>query len=229
MQTVIPMLEHGNQPEPLTLQQCADQLKQDLRARVPAMITLKRWSSSGLLDHAKTLTKDNKRPKYVYAAVLAFVQSKHKNYSSKEASPPAESSQSAQRHHGQDRDIGVHDTAARAPIHKPTALGDAGAASTDTAFLLTSIERMLTPLVNDALGSVQRELGNGLSNLDAIRRMMMTKYENESTALRARVAELTSENHQLKSVSIDASKLNLQISRLSEKVDSLTTQLRGNP
>jgi hypothetical protein len=90
---------------------------------------------------------------------------------------------------------------------------------------LKTISQSIGPIVAEAvaqsLGKIQdlqKQISDGLSNLDATRKMLMLKYDSELSSMRQRVSDLSDENRLLKAQSLDGLRIKTALSRINEKL-----------
>lgn len=202
---------------PLTLQECADRLRRDLKLQAPALVTLKRWSASGLLDAAKTVPDGAARAKYSYSMVLQVAR---KNTRGRVPSGGAViRSESTPAH--RPADVARHDV--RSPDSPKSTV------EVDLALLSKAIAAELAPIMTQALAAAQKQMFDGLANLDATRKSLMLRYDAEVHGLRDTVASLRLEQKRLSVEAVDVGRLNQQLSRLTDRIESAVSMLKERP
>lgn len=197
---------------PLTLQECADRLRLDLKLQAPALVTLKRWSASGLLDVAKTVPDGAARAKYSYPMVLQVAR-KNTRSRAPSRSPARLDASSAHR----------PIAAARPEVRSSDA--PKSTVEIDLAHLSKAVAAELAPIMSQALVATQKQVLDGLANLDATRKSLMLRYDAEVHSLRDTVVALRLEQKRLSAEAVDVGRLNVQLSRLTDRIESLHTKI----
>lgn len=220
---------------PLSLQECSDLLQKEVPS-APALVTLKRWSAGGILDGAKMYPDGATRPKYNYEVVLKIVK-KHISINAptaptakkgvvqiQDSSAPAVSLSVST---GDD----VTPTQSLAQMVPPTPVA---APLFNEGALVEAIKELinaeLRPILSDAIAQSQKQMIDGLTNLDSIRKILMVKYDAEIHSLRTRLNEVLAENERLKESSsgLNAERINAHLGRISMKLDSISNARNGD-
>jgi len=204
----------------MSLRRCASELRRSERlgTGAPAYITLKRWSAAGRLASA-VKPGTGTRPLYALDEVLRISRSahegRHASAANDDAMPGEKSVPPANAPHHDDAN---GNRVSDAPEPRLTASQDPAVAP-----LLAQIASVLAD-VRSSNSSRLQAIENGLSNLEATRRMLMMKYDAEAHALKARVAELERENAALRGATtvVEVSKLNVLLSRVAERLERQT-------
>lgn len=214
-----------SRPRPLS--QCALDLahKDVLGPTAPAYITLKRWAGAGALKTAQVLQPGYRRPLYKLDELAKIAAAR--------LGRAVEASEPAPR-----RQADAAGGTTQRPVPTATQSGDPNRpsthqqqaqplAATDPAVLATlSLIAQTLVEIRDSLATTnQRDqaVANGLSNLDATRKMLMSKYDSEAQGLKNRVQELERDNASLRTANspIDVGKLNVLLSRVSDQLAGL--------
>lgn len=189
-------------------------MRQDMKLGAPALITLKRWSASGLLDEAKIIPDGALRAKYRYDHVLIVA----KRYT--RIKPIVQHRTLEPITLKSELPLGV---LGLTELEMPPVKSQEEGRAVDTEKLSKSIADELSPMIEKSVASIQKQMLDGLANLDATRKSLMLKYDAELHYLRERVAHLTSENRRLSMDVVDASKLNIRLSKIQESIDFFKT------
>lgn len=223
--------EQTGEPRLATLQECALLLDKDETVQAPKLITLKRWSASGQLDSAKVIPSGSSRPKFNYAEVLIVARRNQKALKTR-SSPTGRSAHVLQRDQREPLSPAFQRRieplqaphTSNAPLHldELSVVGDV-----DMNALARAVAAQMKPLVTESLEAVQQQMLNGLANLDAVRKMMMLRYDTELHSTKERLAALTAENATLKEAVMDAARLNMQLRKINEKLDNMALDLPG--
>ena len=205
----------------MSLRQCASELRraERLGTAAPAYITLKRWSAAGRLASAVS-PGSGTRALYVLDEVLRISRVAHEERRAPAANDDAGPGDApcpladARRHDHANRSRGTDapDAWSRASLDQ----------------IMESLLAEVARVVADSQSSISSRLQaieNGLSNLDATRRMLMNKYDDAATELRARVVLLDRENAALRGAPavIEVTKLNVLLSRVAERLERQST------
>jgi hypothetical protein len=198
--------------EPISLTECALRLRAELGDAAPALVTLKRWSAAGHLDTAKHLARHASRARYQFPIVLQIAKSKRDT----RQEPPAATSADA----GEGRELGRGvDPDALVSLE---AMIDRSVRAAVDAARPPSTQEAIDGAVSRALDQVLAKMAAPLANLEAARRMLMSKYDAEANLLRQRIEELQLENQRLKlrASDVDAGKMNSLLQRILDRLNS---------
>lgn len=212
----------------LSLPECHQRLTVLMGETAPAIVTLKKWSSRGKLKTAK-VQEGRSRPRYRFSVVRKLAeQSVAKQQALKLQQDQARAASKRPAVPRPARKAAVD----LAPLLDSlrTELGTA-AAAIQTAVRQELAEKALSSALQDAvsreLTKVSGEVLSAIHVIDSIKRHLMNKYDAEVTALKERVRELERENATLReqSRSLDAQRVNANLTRILEKIDTLQQQL----
>lgn len=219
----------------LTLDECRSLLLGELGTSTPALVTLKRWSQGGLLGDAKRVPDQGRRVKFSYPHLLARVRELSKSRGASH-SPPQHAAlvpeHTAASRPTPNHEAGTPLTTSPAfeagPEIEPRIEEISAKVLTDLGpemanALRPVLDEVLRPLLLEALATTQKQLVDGLANIRSIERSLMLRFDNENQMLRNKVAELKQENDRLRqqSNSIDTMRLQMTLTRLTEKIDAL--------
>ena len=212
----------------LSLNDCHQLLIEELGNAAPSLITLKRWSASGILDGAKAVGQGAIRAKYKVGTVFQIVKDTfHPSLHARQIGHSAHLDRTsitlsdAQQEGDNNADDRLNHAGANGPPTGPQMGASIANASVIDA---DQIKRILEPLVEEALRKTQSELNRAILQVDDIRKTLMIRYDNELHALKNKVVELTAENARLKNASASSSdntKILIQLSRISDTVNEI--------
>ena len=195
-------MKESQQPTGVSLNICAERLRaaDALGDQAPAHITLKRWSADGKL--ASAVIRHGKRKLYDPQQVLRIAVQAQKGRVT---------------HEGAGSQVAVTALPSSSPDSSASQPRNEGVPADRVLLdrIALGIEGLRDEFMN-RLASIE----NGLSNLEATRRLLMTKYDAEATLLRGRVASLERDASaaQGSTPSVDVAKLNMLLSRVSDQL-----------
>lgn len=202
-----------------TLSQCANLLKNEMGEQSPALVTLKRWSAEGLLDDAKTIPQNGVRAKYNYRSVLRLAKKQSAKRASNKPSPTPVAVEAAPTN-----------ALYQAFLHRLDEQASQQKQAPQTSVvshpeLVQAITQELKPLIEQAVLQSQKQMENGLVNLDHIRKSLMLRYDSENSALRLKVDELTQFRRKEDASTLDLSKMNQRLATLADKLNEMSSQV----
>lgn len=203
----------------LSLQDCAIRLREDLAHQAPALITLKRWSASGALDKAKVVSEGGTRPKYKYSVVLDIAKNTFRRKPS-EPRKPSHAGIPLPTHSARRLEAFTTSNPVQTRV-EPVVDINTIADTVNLNHLSKAVADELKPILAQALQVVQKQMLDGLANLDATRKSLMLRYDTEIHTMRERMTEVLAENKRLSAQALDAARINGQLARLNDKFDAL--------
>lgn len=231
--------------ERLTLTECHARLKETMGAEAPALVTLKRWSSTGRLDAGKAAKGSRRQPQFLFKVVeevarKSVTTSRHKaavidHVLRKGVAPAvdAESRAPSKRVAVLDEDD-LQRLLDRLTIKVETSAAsfrDRMAEEVMASLRQAPLQEALMETVRGEVQKLGGKVAEALLAVQSIGRTMMQKYDAECTDLREKLAALKKENEELRkgaSSILDVQRLNVTLAKVQDRLANIESSMASS-
>lgn len=217
-----------------SLPECHERLLIDMGSNAPALVTLKRWSSSGKLASA-LVGQTRGRKRYRYSDVLKQAVAASSQSTTRIAKRARLNNAAAEGIQRADRDgdaITVLRKGDLDDLKGWLGLQIGNMASTMTITVVNAvvasigdreISAALTPAIQAAIDRQGEAITKAIQNIESLRVTMMNKYDAENNDLRSRLAAASLRYEQLERQvgGLDATKLLITLRRVEDRLNEL--------